>query len=69
LNDIYTAQPNEIIQRVFEFNNKLYVLVLAENDFVVREIVNDKVLENSEVKVDWTAEQVNTHDWQVAEVK
>ena len=69
MNDIYTAQPNEIIQRVFEFNNKLYVLVLAENDFVVREIVNDKVLENSEVKVDWTAEQVNTHDWQVAEVK
>jgi len=47
LNDIYTAQPNEIIQRVFEFNNKLYIILLAENDFVVREIVNDKVLENS----------------------
>ena len=55
--DVYTAQPSEIIQRVFLFNNKLYVLILAENEFVVREIIDDKVVDNTEVKVDFNVEQ------------
>lgn len=68
--DVYTAQPNEIIQRVFLFNNKLYVLVLTENEFVIREIVNDKVVDSTEVKVDFNVEQENNvHDWQIVEVR
>lgn len=68
--DVYTAQPSEIIQRVFLYNNKLYVLVLTENEFVIREIVNDKVVDSTEVKVDFNVEQENNvHDWQIVEVR
>lgn len=54
---------------MFLFNNKLYVLVLTENEFVIREIVDDKVVDSTEVKVDFNAEQENIHDWQIVEVR
>lgn len=46
------------------------MLVLTENEFVIREIVNDKVVDSTEVKVDFNVEQENNvHDWQIVEVR
>lgn len=63
--DVYTAQPNEIVQKVFYFNNNLYVAILNENEFVFKQILNGKVESNSVTKIDW----LSVENWSIVEIR
>ncbi len=41
--DVYTALPDEIVQKVFLFNGSVQVAILADDKFVVRQVVDGKL--------------------------